>query len=189
MVIAAGLAVFVYLSVPTAGTAGDYRLVGYGENSAVAHSRDQHGDDVSNAAHTCAAGDRDGHGDCVSAVAKSHHHDFTISGDLAGLYPGLGTVLVLNVSNPQHFDILVQTLTVTVQDAAAGCLAGNLSIGGYTGAPILVPAGRTVQQQLPALLLHSAPDGCQGVSFPLVYSGTAGKAVHAPPRAHESDSG
>ena len=43
----------------------------------VSHStdKDQHGDAVSAAAHTCPSGtraDRDAHGDCVSKVARSH---------------------------------------------------------------------------------------------------------------------
>jgi hypothetical protein len=83
--------------------------------------------------------------------------------------------LVLTVTNPEHFPIEVTSLTVTVLDATPLCKATNIQVSPFSG-PLVVPGNGSATTHLTIQLAHSAPDACQGVVFPLSYSGIAGKA-------------
>jgi hypothetical protein len=113
--------------------------------------------------------------DAVRAAGESSV--FYLSGGLTGLYPGESANLVLTISNPQGFGITVQTINIWVNTpSAGGCAASNLSApASVTGLNIQIAAGGSVQYtvQQPVTLLAGAPDACQGVSFPLVYGGSA----------------
>jgi hypothetical protein len=100
---------------------------------------------------------------------------FRISGSADGLYPGFAGPLVLTVTNPEHFPIKVTSLTVAVSSASALCNAANIHVSAFSG-PLVVPATGSATTHLTIQLVHAAPDACQGVSFPLSYAGTAGKA-------------
>jgi hypothetical protein len=100
---------------------------------------------------------------------------FGISGSVAGLYPGAQLPLVLTVSNPEHFAIVVTSLLVTVGDAAPGCTAANLTVTSFSG-QVQVPASGSAAVVLEVTMAHSATDACQGAVFPLHYTGLAGKA-------------
>lgn len=99
---------------------------------------------------------------------------FGISGSVTGLYPGASLPLVLAVSNPHQFTILVNSITTSVGSPSAGCLSTNLKVTAFVGSLSVAPKG-TSNVTLVATLSHSAPDACQGVVFPLQYSGTATK--------------
>jgi hypothetical protein len=100
---------------------------------------------------------------------------FRISGSIGGLYPGDSAPLILTITNPQHFAIVVTSISTAVGDATASCPAQNLAVGGFSG-QLDVPAGGSVNVSVPASLAHGAPDGCQGAVFPLTYGGMAHKA-------------
>lgn len=100
---------------------------------------------------------------------------FRISGNVAGLYPGAKLHLVLTVTNPQQFAIVVNKLSVSVVAAAPGCAAANLTATSFSG-NLQVPKLGTAAVSLQVTLAHSAPNACQGVVFPLHYTGLAGKA-------------
>jgi hypothetical protein len=100
---------------------------------------------------------------------------FRISGNVAGLYPGAHLPLVLTVTNPEHFAIVVTTLSVSAGNAAPGCGAANLATTSFSG-NLHVPASGTATATVHVTLAHSAPNACQGVVFPLRYTGVATKA-------------
>jgi hypothetical protein len=100
---------------------------------------------------------------------------FYISGGVSGLYPGQTANLNLTISNPQGFGITVTSISIYVNSpSAAGCPASYLSAPSTISVNLAVPAGGSAQYGLVTVTLSSAaPDACQGVTFPLVYGGTA----------------
>lgn len=99
---------------------------------------------------------------------------FSINGSVNGLYPGASLPLVLKVSNPLAFAIDVTSITTAVGTPNAGCAGTNLLVTPFAG-DLPVPAKGTATATVSATLNHSTPDACQGVVFPLTYSGTAVK--------------
>jgi hypothetical protein len=100
---------------------------------------------------------------------------FRIAGSAHGLYPGFTGFLVLTVTSPEHFPIKVTSLNVAVADASPLCKASNIHVSPFAGS-LVVPANGSASTQLTIQLAHAAPDACQGVLFPLSYTGTASKA-------------
>lgn len=100
---------------------------------------------------------------------------FTISGSVTGLYPGATLPLVLTISNQEAFPISVTSVSTSVGSPSAGCAASNLTVTQFAGS-LTVPAKGTATLTLMASLSHDTPDACQGVVFPLQYSGMAVKA-------------
>lgn len=100
---------------------------------------------------------------------------FRISGSVAGLYPGAHLPLALKVTNPQHFAIVVTTISVSAGNAKPGCGAANLKATSFAG-KLHVPAGGSAVVTVQVTLAHSAPNACQGAVFPLRYTGAASKA-------------
>jgi len=106
--------------------------------------------------------------------------------DLGRLYPGAPPVsLPLRLSNPNSAPILVTGLRVAVTADPPGCpSAANLELipsSASPKAPVRIPAGGSVRlpdagAAPPALALRDLPvdqDACQGVQFPLAFSGEA----------------
>jgi hypothetical protein len=145
-VLGLGLAAFAIVSVGAAGSASDMRLEGTGS------------------AGPDAAG--------PSPAALSAAARFSITGQVSGLYPGRTAPLVLTVTNPLKFEIFVVSLSTTVGTASPGCAAGNLAVSSFSG-HAGVPANGSATIAVSVTMTHSAPDGCQGVTFPLHYSGLA----------------
>ncbi len=104
------------------------------------------------------------------AVVASTRNAFGITGSVTGLYPGRSTSLQLTVANPQHHDITVTSIATTVGNASASCPSSYLQVTEFAGS-VLVAAQHQVTVTVTASMLASAPDGCQGANFPLVYSG------------------
>lgn len=132
---------------------------------------------VLTAAHTSAATLR-GSGGSPSGREKAHHEHldaaFRIGGSVGGLYPGDSATLILTVTNPQHFAIVVTSISTTVGSPKPGCGAGYLTVAGFSG-KLVVGARSSQQVSVQATLSHAAPDPCQGVVFPLHYDGLAKK--------------
>jgi hypothetical protein len=104
----------------------------------------------------------------VGAITVSGR--FKIAGSVAGLYPGLVKRLVLTVTNPQAFTIVVTSMTTTVKAASASCPASYLVVSAFSG-QLSVPAHGSAKTSVQASLSAGTPDSCTGANFPLVYSG------------------
>jgi len=123
--------------------------------------------------------------DWVQAEPKS----FSIAAELSGLsrlYPGAGPVaLPLTLTNPNSALIFVTSLRVSVaRDPAACPSTANLELiqaNASEKRPVKIPAGASVRLPAngvapPAIALRDLPvnqDPCQGVQFPLAFSGEA----------------
>lgn len=103
------------------------------------------------------------------------HTAFSISGDVAGLYPGAVEPMVLTVTNHDHVDIVVSSMTATVTGAPSNCAAANVSVTSFTGS-LLVHAHQTANTTVMVSMGHGAPDGCQGAQFTFGYLGTGSEA-------------
>lgn len=95
---------------------------------------------------------------------------FTISGALSDLYPGERVKLVLTVTNPFTYAITVTSIITTVANASPKCAAKFLTVASFQGSRA-VSAGRSIHISVVAVMRHSAPNACQGVTFPLQYDG------------------
>jgi hypothetical protein len=102
------------------------------------------------------------------------HGTFRITGSVAGLYPGSKRALVLTVTNPQAFAVVVTGITTTVSSARAACSASNLSIGVFSGQLHLPPRG-SAMVSVNASLRQTTTDACIGTAFNLAYRGLARK--------------
>jgi len=105
----------------------------------------------------------------------SDHKDFIVTGQVTSLDPGVNRSLVLTVRNPNNFAIRVTSVTVAASAASSSCPAGALTLPSWTGS-LLVPKDGTTTLTLQLLLKATAPDACQGATWPLTYGGTAVKA-------------
>jgi len=110
-----------------------------------------------------------------TVAARQKTGTFRIAGSAAGLYPGHTVPLVLTVTNPESFAIVVTSLTVKVSNASTKCTAGNLSATAFDG-KLTVPAHRSARATLHLSMHLSARNGCEGAKFPLTFRGLAGKA-------------
>lgn len=106
------------------------------------------------------------------ATGTKSRPPFSIAGGVTGLYPGLTAPMVLTVSNPGQTQITVTSVTTSVGDASASCLAGDVSVSAFSGR-LVVPAHGSATLSVSATMAHSAPDGCQGAVFPFTYTGQA----------------
>jgi hypothetical protein len=115
----------------------------------------------------------------TSAHSSKHapHHKkgrFQIAGSVHGLYPGDSTDLMLTVSNPFSFPIVVKSISTTVGSPRPSCKALYLTVGSFSG-HLKVTSHGSAQVSVPVVLAHAAPNGCQGVRFGLEYHGLARK--------------
>lgn len=111
--------------------------------------------------------------------------DFSLSGQIDGLAPGVTVKLRLNVDNPNNQNIRVTGLTAALQSItkASGAPTGectvsdsNLRIGPWSGQEFVVPRNSTVSSDpsfIPITMPSTVSDACEGATFNLSYSGTA----------------
>jgi hypothetical protein len=99
---------------------------------------------------------------------------FEISGHVDGLAPTVVRQLAMRLENPARFDIVVEPLQVAVGDAAPGCPANALAVA-LADVPVVVPARGETTVTVSVALIDDPPDACQGATFPLTYTGTAGR--------------
>src|SRR5688500_5149322 len=100
---------------------------------------------------------------------------FPISGSIADLVPGDQRTLLLQVTNPNPFTVSVNQVLVTATAASADCGVANLSISPLP-APVLVGGNASGTAGIPIKLVATAPDACQGATFPLTFSAEVTKA-------------
>jgi hypothetical protein len=111
--------------------------------------------------------------------------DFTISGQLTGLAPGVTAHLYLTVTNPNNQAIKVTALSavlssvVKASNAPSGTCAAstsNLQIGAWTGEQFTIAknaSGSSSPSYIPVTMPASVANACQGATFNLTYSSTA----------------
>jgi hypothetical protein len=121
--------------------------------------------------------------------AQGQPQKFSIAPELSALstlYPGAPAIAVpLVLTNPNSAPIRVTSLKVSVSADPAACPSGaNLELIQSSASerkPVTIPAGGSVRLpaagvSAPAIALRDLPvnqDACQGVSFPLAFSGEA----------------
>ena len=129
-------------------------------------------------------GGNGGTDNCVdpSSQAGNCEHSFGVTvGQAQTLYPGLSRTLPVTYTNPNSFDIYVNTYRVSVSVPAAKatlCPASNLLVpsGTVTLSPNLkVGRNASVSTTVPIKLAPSAPDGCQQVAFSITVNASAVK--------------
>jgi hypothetical protein len=113
---------------------------------------------------------------------------FTIAGSLSELLaPGISRPLPLTISNPNGVQILVTSLTVSVQAGStkAGCdgptnltvtqsnASGTNALAVPAGGHVTLPSGAVSAPQVLMKDLTSNQDACKGASFSFSYSGSA----------------
>jgi hypothetical protein len=108
----------------------------------------------------------------LGAPSASAHDEFEIAGEVDGLYPGAETTLDALVTNPYPFAIQVISASATVGDASSACPASMLEVGDAQ-TTVEVPATSTGSVPLRVRMHASAPDACQGATWPLLFTATA----------------
>jgi hypothetical protein len=112
--------------------------------------------------------------------------DFTISGGVSGLEPGLTLPVTLTLANPNNTKIYVTHLTISMSadSTPSGCSRDdNFTItqsSASSDSPIAVPAkgkvtltSEPLAPQITFLNLSTSQDVCKGKSFALTFSGSA----------------
>jgi hypothetical protein len=104
--------------------------------------------------------------------AKHKHPRFSITGHVAGLLPRAHRKLRLKVHNWHRFKIRVTSIKTRVGNASATCRASNLSVRRFRGHK-KVRGRHSRRIRIRIAMAASAPNACQGASFPLTYKGRA----------------
>jgi hypothetical protein len=112
--------------------------------------------------------------------------DFTITGGVSGLEPGLTLPIALTLSNPNSVQIYVTRLTVSVSASSTrtGCDSSNLQLTQSdvsSTSPVTISANGkatlTSAPRAPQITFLDSPtvnqDACKNASFTLTYSGSA----------------
>jgi hypothetical protein len=107
---------------------------------------------------------------------------FSLSGTVSNLTPGVSSTLVLTASNPYSVSITLRSVTVSVPSVPAGCPLSNLTLNStafsegsvtVTDLSVIVPHNGTASVSFPILVARTAPNGCQTLTFPFNYTGSA----------------
>ena len=108
---------------------------------------------------------------CLVPVGAAAHAvtDFTLSADFVGLYPNANVDIPVTVHNPQSYAIAVHAASMVIGDASPTCTAANVSAQNFSG-DVTVPAGGTATFPIRMHMYASAPDACQGATFPLTFT-------------------
>lgn len=115
----------------------------------------------------------------VSASTASVQGLQVTAGALSGLYPGGSVNVVLSVTNPNAFPVTVTAVAFASPTAVGSCAGSHLVLSDRTGLTAAVTAGGTSSITLTgaATLSTSAPDACQGVTFPSVTATVTGAST------------
>jgi hypothetical protein len=106
-----------------------------------------------------------------NAVAHAADVQFTLTTSYTGLYPNADASVPVTVHNPAAYDLAIHTAAVRVGDASPGCPATNLEAFSYSG-DVVAPSHQDATITIRMHMLASAPDTCQGATFPLSFTGT-----------------
>lgn len=99
---------------------------------------------------------------------------FLVTGKATQLMPGVPGQLRLVLMNPHSVDVRVTSLRVRILDASRDCKMANLTISPFEG-PVVLQTRSVERMSLQIELSPDAPDACQDVVFPLIFTGTAAR--------------
>lgn len=119
----------------------------------------------------------------LSASAAHADEQFTLTASYSGLFPNADVSVPVTVHNPVAYDLAVHTADVTVGDARPGCGSEYLEAFSYSG-DVVAPAHGDAVIRVRMHMLATAPDACQGATFPLTFTATG-----APTGAIPADAG
>jgi hypothetical protein len=91
-----------------------------------------------------------------------------VTGRARGLYPGKTGKVRVNVRNLDPFAIRVLRVSARVGDAAPGCPRSVLNVRALRTRLRIRPGGR-IKTWLTIKMLPTAPDACQGATFPITF--------------------
>lgn len=123
-----------------------------------------------------------------AAVAHAADVQFTLTTNYTGLYPDADVSVPVTVHNPLKYDLAVHTAEVHVGDASPTCTAANLEAASYSG-DVVAPADGDTTIPIRMHMLASAPDACQGATFPLSFTATGAPVGAQPDSAGGHDGG
>ena len=104
----------------------------------------------------------------TGVVANAPIPSVKITGHVTGMYPGRVATVKVRLKNPGSVAVVAKKVSATVGDAGPGCDAANLVVQRARKVLRIRPHGRA-KVTLQATMLPSAPDACQGLSFPLSF--------------------
>ncbi len=105
---------------------------------------------------------------------------FSLSADFVGLFPGADLGAPVTARNPQPYALIVKTASVSISDAGPGCAASNVTVQSFSG-DVTVPAGGSATIPVRIQMSPSAPDACQGATFPLQFQARGEGIGNQPP--------
>src|SRR4051812_26159325 len=115
------------------------------------------------------------------AAAHAAAVQFTLTTSYTGLYPNADASVPVTVHNPAAYELAVHTAAVRVGDASPGCPAINLEAFSYSG-DVVAPRHGEATIPIRMHMVASAPDACQGATFPLSFT-ASGSPVGVQPDA------
>ena len=116
----------------------------------------------------------------TATVAHAADTQFTLTTSYTGLYPDADVTVPVTVHNPKTYDLAVHTAAVQVGDASPGCAAGYLEASSFSG-DVVIPAHGDTTIPIRMHMLASAPDACQGATFPLRFTASGSPVGVQPP--------
>jgi LPXTG-motif cell wall-anchored protein len=105
----------------------------------------------------------------TATVAGAADTQFTLTTNYTGLFPDADVTVPVTVHNPMAYDLAVHTADVQVGNASTGCAAGYLEASSFSG-DVVAPAHGDATVPIRMHMLASAPDACQGATFPLSFT-------------------
>ena len=102
------------------------------------------------------------------ARAKIEPSPVRVSGDTGDLFPGMTTALPLRVRNLTDGPVKLRWVRAKVQQPDGDCDPAYLQTEQIFPRQ-RIPARGRIDLVMPITLAPEAPDGCQGVTFPLRY--------------------
>jgi hypothetical protein len=100
--------------------------------------------------------------------AKIEPSPLRVTGDTEGLFPGVTTPLPIRVRNLTDGPVWLRWVRVKVRQPDGDCAPGYLHAEQIWPRQ-RIPARDRIDLEIPLTLAPEAPDGCQGVKFPLRY--------------------
>lgn len=100
--------------------------------------------------------------------AKIEPSPVRVKGNTGDLFPGITTPLPIRVRNLTDGPVRLRWVRAIVDQPDGDCDPGYLDTEQIFPRQ-RIPAGGRIDLQIPVTLASEAPDGCQGVTFPLRY--------------------
>ncbi len=120
-------------------------------------------------AYGALAGGGSGRSELRAHAAANAASALSVSGHVRGLYPGARKGIRVELHNGSRRWVIVRAIKADVRDGASGCSPANLStVTKELGYP-RVRRHKTRRIGVRIRMWQTAPDACQGVTFPLSF--------------------